>query len=77
MDGLLDTALVEVSLDQPTQQLVAFGVHHRLQLTMSEPLVFLIAEVAQKRLKLRKRIRVVLDRAGRDCVRCHRRGLLG
>jgi hypothetical protein len=49
VDGLLDTTLVEVPLDQPTQQLGAFGVHHGLQLTMGETLVFLIAESAQQR----------------------------
>ena len=77
MDRLLDTTLVEVPLNQPAQQLAALGLHHGFQRTMGYPLVLLVAESAQQVFKLRKGIRVVLDRSGSDRISCHRRGLLG
>jgi len=72
MDWLLNTALVEMPLEQPTQQLAPFGLQHGLQRNVAEPLTLFAGEPAQQRFKLRKRIRVVLDGIGR--VRINRPG---
>ena len=57
VDRLLDTALVEVPLNQPAQQLATFGLHHGLQRTVGYPRVLLVAESAQQVSRLRKRFR--------------------
>ena len=74
---LLSTPLIEVPLDQAAQQLASLHLHHGFQLTVGRSLSFLAYEFAQQLLKLRQRIRVMLDRCGRDRIRFHRRGLLG
>jgi hypothetical protein len=45
-DRFLDTALVQVPLDQPTQQLAPFRLHHRFQITVRRSLSFLVCESA-------------------------------
>jgi hypothetical protein len=67
----------EVPLDQPAQQLAPLFLHHGLQLTVRNPVGFLVCESAQQVFKLPNGIRFVLDRSGRDLIRCHRRDLLG